>query len=64
ERVVQQVRAVSVSAEAAAHLALEPGSPGLEFVRRYYDASGVLFEVTVSTHAGDRFVYETVLQRR
>ncbi|MGV9852139.1 GntR family transcriptional regulator [Streptomyces sp. NPDC003442] len=64
ERVVQQVRAVSVSAEAAARLALEPGSPGLEFVRRYYDASGVLFEVTVSTHAGDRFVYETVLQRR
>ncbi|EFL22104.1 GntR family transcriptional regulator [Streptomyces himastatinicus ATCC 53653] len=64
DRVVQQVRAVGVPAEAAAHLGVESGSPGLEFVRRYYDASGALFEVTVSTHAGDRFVYETVLQRR
>jgi GntR family transcriptional regulator len=64
ERVVQQVRAVGVPAEAATHLGVEPGSPGLEFVRRYYDASGALFEVAVSTHAGDRFVYETVLQRR
>ncbi|EXU62320.1 GntR family transcriptional regulator [Streptomyces sp. PRh5] len=63
KRVVQQVRAVGVSAEAATHLGVEPGSPGLEFVRRYYDASGALFEVTVSMHAGDRFVYETVLQR-
>ncbi|MEU4896947.1 GntR family transcriptional regulator [Streptomyces sp. NPDC044780] len=64
ERVVQRVRAVGVPAEAAAHLGVEPGSPGLEFVRRYYDASGALFEVAVSTHAGDRFVYETVLQRK
>ncbi|MFD8863249.1 GntR family transcriptional regulator [Streptomyces sp. NPDC059590] len=63
-RVVQQVRAVGVPAEAAAHLGVAPGSPGLEFVRRYYDASGALFEVTVSTHAGDRFAYETVLQRK
>ncbi|MGW2328335.1 GntR family transcriptional regulator [Streptomyces sp. NPDC001700] len=63
ERVVQQVRAVGVSAEAAAYLGVAPGTPGLEFVRRYYDASGALFEVAVSTHAGDRFVYETVLQR-
>lgn len=63
DRVVQQVRAVAVPAEAAAHLGVEPGSPGLEFVRRYFDSAGVLFEVAVSTHAGDHFAYETVLTR-
>ncbi|WP_405802899.1 GntR family transcriptional regulator [Streptomyces sp. NBC_01187] len=64
ERVVQQVRAVAVPEEGAQLLGAAPGSLGLEFVRRYYDTSGALFEVTVSTHAGDRFVYETVLERR
>ncbi|MFE2747121.1 GntR family transcriptional regulator [Streptomyces scopuliridis] len=64
ERVVQRVRAVRVPADAAAHLGVEPGSPGLEFVRRYYDALGTLFEVAVSTHAGDHFVHETILSRR
>ncbi|MDT0320250.1 GntR family transcriptional regulator [Streptomyces millisiae] len=64
ERVVQRTRAVAVPEEAAAHLAVPAGTPGLEFVRRYYDAAGELFEVSVSTHAGDRFVHETTLTRR
>ncbi|MET8982663.1 GntR family transcriptional regulator [Streptomyces sp. NPDC004539] len=64
ERVVQQVRAVSVPPEAAAHLGVKPGGPGLEFVRRYYDTAGVLFEVAVSTHAGNHFVHETILSRK
>jgi DNA-binding GntR family transcriptional regulator len=63
DRVVQQVRAVGVPPEAAPHLGVAPGSPGLEFVRRYYDADDRLFEVTVSVHAQGMFVYETTLQR-
>ncbi|RDG35997.1 GntR family transcriptional regulator [Streptomyces corynorhini] len=63
DRVVQRVRAVGVPPEAAARLGVAPGSPGLEFVRRYYDADGQLFEVSVSTHAQGTFVYETTLQR-
>ncbi|MFE3602743.1 GntR family transcriptional regulator [Streptomyces sp. NPDC059096] len=63
DRVVQRVRAVGVPAEAAGHLGVATGSPGLEFVRRYYDARGRLFEVSVSIHAQGTFVYETTLQR-
>ncbi|MEV7085666.1 GntR family transcriptional regulator [Streptomyces sp. NPDC093085] len=63
DRVVQRVRAVGVPPEAAGPLGVAPGSPGLEFVRRYYDADGRLFEVSVSTHAQGTFVYETTLQR-
>ncbi|MBA2807689.1 GntR family transcriptional regulator [Streptomyces sp. KM273126] len=63
DRVVQRVQAVGVPPEAAAHLGVAPGSPGIEFVRRYFDADGRLFEVSVSTHAQGTFVYETTLQR-
>ncbi|MFI0817702.1 GntR family transcriptional regulator [Streptomyces sp. NPDC021098] len=64
KRVVQRVRATLLSPEAAAALGEQPGGLGMELTRRYYDESGALFEVAVSTHAGDRFVYETVLERR
>ncbi|MGW6402571.1 GntR family transcriptional regulator [Streptomyces sp. NPDC055134] len=63
ERVVQEIRAVGVPPEAAGQLGVVPGSPGLQFIRRYHDAAGRLFEVSVSTHVPDTFVYETTLQR-
>lgn len=64
DRIVQRIRATSMPEEAAAALGVKPGSVALEFTRQYFDESGTLFEVAVSVHAGDRFVYETVLERR
>lgn len=62
-RVDQQVRAVPMPAEPAAALGLETGCPALEFVRRYFDAAGELFEVTVGVHPGGSFSYRTTLVR-
>ena len=62
-RVVQQVRAIALPAEAAELLGLEPGEPALEFTRRYYDAEGELFETTVGVHPGGNFSYRTTLVR-
>ena len=62
-RVVQQVRAVALPHEPADALDLEPGSPGLEFVRCYYDPDGELFEATVGVHPAETFSYRTTLVR-
>lgn len=62
-RVVQQVRAIPLPAEPAAALGLEQGSPALEFVRRYFDGAGELFEATVGVHPGESFSYRTTLVR-
>ncbi len=62
-RVVQQVRAIPMPAEAAATLGLDSASPALEFVRRYYDLEGELFETTVGVHPGVSFSYRTTLVR-
>jgi len=63
DRVVQEIKAVGVPAEAASALGVAPGSPGLLIVRRYYDAADRLFEVSASVHTPDTFVYATTLQR-
>ncbi|MER6991300.1 GntR family transcriptional regulator [Saccharopolyspora hirsuta] len=62
-RVVQRVRAIALPAEPAEVLGLPPGSPALEFVRHYYDATGDLFETTIGVHPGDTFSYRTTLVR-
>ncbi|MDA3629883.1 GntR family transcriptional regulator [Saccharopolyspora sp. WRP15-2] len=62
-RVVQRVRAIALPTEPAEALGLPPGSPALEFVRHYYDATGDLFETTVGVHPGDTFSYRTTLVR-
>lgn len=63
QRVTQQVRAIPAPEEAAAALGLEPAAPALEFVRRYYDPAGELFEATVGVHPGGSFSYLTTLVR-
>ncbi|WP_028219941.1 GntR family transcriptional regulator [Paraburkholderia oxyphila] len=59
----QDVRAASVGTELAGRLQVAPGSPALEIVRRYLDASGVAFEVSVSVHPAERFSVSMRLKR-
>ena len=44
-------------------LQVPPGSASLNVVRRYADAQGRVFEVTVTTHAAQRYTYNFHLKR-
>ncbi|WP_243751202.1 UTRA domain-containing protein [Paraburkholderia sp. BL10I2N1] len=59
----QDVHAVLVSAEMAERLHVEQGSAALEIVRRYLDAAGETFEVSVSVHPAERFSVSMRLKR-
>jgi DNA-binding GntR family transcriptional regulator len=52
-----------ISAPHARRLKVDAGSPALAIVRRYYDAEGELFEVSVTRHAEKRFVYAMEFRR-
>ncbi len=55
----QVIGCTAIPAEVAAHLGVEPGSPGLR-VRRYYQGEGgELFSVALNTYPQDRFDLET-----
>jgi GntR family transcriptional regulator len=63
QRIVQEFRAVALSAADARALGADKGAPALRIVRRYYEeARDVPFEVSVSTHAGDLFTYAMTLE--
>ncbi len=49
--------------ELAKALQVEPGTPALTVVRRYYGAHEELFEVTVTTHPEGRYTYSMDMQR-
>lgn len=53
----QDISAVLIDADAAAHLHVPPGSAGLSVLRRYYGPHQELLEVAVSLHPGERFTY-------
>jgi DNA-binding GntR family transcriptional regulator len=60
----QDVRACAVDdATMARVLRLAVGAPALKIVRRYFDAAGEMFEVSVSVHPADRFSVSMRLQR-
>lgn len=60
----QDVRAFSIiDAELARKLQVKPGASALKIVRRYFDAEGKLFEVSVSVHPADRFAVSMRLRR-
>jgi DNA-binding GntR family transcriptional regulator len=61
--IVQQVRAVELSAALARRLRADTGTAALEIVRRYLDAAGRALEVTVTTHPAERFSLTMRLQR-
>lgn len=59
----QGIQAVLVSAEMAKRLRVEAGTAALEIVRRYLDATGKSFEVSVSIHPAERFSVAMRLKR-
>jgi DNA-binding GntR family transcriptional regulator len=59
----QDVKAVIVSDEMAKRLSMKAGTAALEIVRRYLDASGATFEVSVSVHPAERFSVSMRLKR-
>jgi GntR family transcriptional regulator len=60
----QSMQAVSLNAAGARRLRVDPGSPALQAVRRYYDATHRLVELAIAVHPGERFVYVTRLRRQ
>jgi GntR family transcriptional regulator len=59
----QDIRAITVSGRMAHPLRLEAGAAALKIVRRYFDAAGKVFEVSVTVHRADRFLVSMRLQR-
>jgi GntR family transcriptional regulator len=59
----QGVRAVLVSQEMADRLQVAIGTAALEIVRRYLDAAGETFEVSISVHPAERFSVSMRLKR-
>jgi DNA-binding GntR family transcriptional regulator len=62
-RIRQDIRATAVPAHLAGELAAEAGSSALMIVRRYFDAAGEVFEITVTIHPAERFVFSMELKR-
>jgi len=59
----QDIRAINVSGTMARALRLEAGAAALKIVRRYLDAAGQAFEVSVTVHPAERFSVSMRLQR-
>lgn len=60
----QNIQAISLDTAGARCLRVDPGSPALKAVRRYYDATKRLVELAIAVHPGERFVYTTRLRRQ
>lgn len=61
----QDVCALTVGdSEVSRALGLAPGQAALKIVRRYFDASGHVFEVSVTVHPAERFSLSMRLQRQ
>ena len=56
--VTQDIQAVPADARAAEALNVDAGTPCLRILRCYRDTEGRVFEISDSTHPGDRFAYE------
>ncbi len=63
ERVEQEIRAMPISAPAAAELGVSRRIWAVQVVRRYLDAAGMVMLVSVNDHPGDRFSYSMQLQK-
>jgi len=53
----------SISADNAAELEVEEGTPALVIVRRYAETSGKFYEISVIEHPADRYTYSMQLER-
>jgi GntR family transcriptional regulator len=59
----QDIQAVLIPQPLAQELKVQPESPALKVVRRYVDAAGEIFEISISIHPADRFTLSTRLTR-
>ncbi|MFC5302848.1 GntR family transcriptional regulator [Azospira restricta] len=59
----QVVQAIAISDPIAKALQVTPGMPGLQILRRYLDAAGQVFEVSLTVHPADRFALSMQLKR-
>ncbi len=64
ERVTIELSVSRMSAEHAADMGVEPGTPALVIVRRYYAKDGACFEISVSEHPEGRFAYSLELEKQ
>ena len=62
DRAEIEVKASSLLREHAVELEAKPGSPCLLIIRRYFDAGGEPFEVTVTHHPEHRFTFNMELR--
>jgi len=58
----QTLSAMNLGEDDARALQVQPGSPGLHIVRKYYGNNDELLEVSVNVHPGERFSY-SITQR-
>jgi DNA-binding GntR family transcriptional regulator len=62
ERAEVEISAGSLAGEHAAYLEVPEGTPSLIIVRRYFDGKGEPFEVTVTRHIENRFIFSMELR--
>ena len=62
-RIEQSIQAVRLGKRQAKLLRATEGGPALRAIRRYYDQSGRLIELSNTIHPGERFTYVTSLVR-
>ena len=62
-RIEQSIQAVRLGKRQAKRLRALEGGPALRAIRRYYDHSGRLVELSNALHPGERFTYVTSLIR-
>jgi DNA-binding GntR family transcriptional regulator len=62
-RIEQSIQAVRLGKRQAKLLRAADGGPALRAIRRYYDRSGRLIELSNAIHPGERFTYVTSLVR-
>ena len=63
EHIQVRIRAGAIAAGLAGPLEAQAGTPSLTVMRHYYGRSGRPFEISVSEHPSDRYMYSLDLQR-
>ena len=61
--IAQDVQATGVPARLAGELQADEGAPALKIRRSYFDTEGNRFEVSITTHPMDRFIFSMRLTR-
>lgn len=61
--IAQDVQATGVPPHLARELQAEAGAPALKIRRSYFDTEGNMFEVSITTHPMDRFIFSMRLTR-